>query len=55
MVDHAVALRGPLRTEVFKENTIGRRFYDRYGIVVVGEYLHEPSGALILKTAMPSA
>ena len=55
LVDHAVALKGPLRVEVFKENAIGRRFYERYGFVLVEEYLHQASGELSLKMAMPSA
>lgn len=55
LVDHAVALKGPLRVEVFKENAIGRRFYERYGFVFVEEYLHQASGELSLKMAMPSA
>lgn len=55
LVDHAVSLHGPLRVEVFKRNTIGRRFYDRYGFQFEAEYLHEPSGELTLKMAMPSA
>ena len=52
MVDHALALKGPLRVEVFKDNAIGRTFYDRNGFTLVEEYLHEPSGSLTLKMAM---
>lgn len=55
MVDHAVALKGPLRVEVFKRNSIGRRFYKRYGFVELEEYRHEPSGELTIKMAMPSS
>ena len=55
MVDHAAALKGPLRVEVFKENAIGRHFYECYGFVFVGEYRHEASGELTLKMAMPSS
>lgn len=54
MVDHALALKGPLRVEVFKENTVARPFYDRYGFVFEEEYLHEPSGAVTYKMAMPT-
>ena len=28
LVDHAVSLKGPLRVEVFEDNTLGRRFYE---------------------------
>ena len=55
LVDHAVSLKGPLRVEVFEKNTIGRRFYDRYGFLESGRYKHEPSGQVTIKMAMPSA
>lgn len=53
LVDHSVALKGPMRVEVFKRNAIGRPFYERYGFLLVKEYQHEGSGQLILKMAMP--
>lgn len=49
MVDHAVDLKGSLRVEVFERNTIGRRFYDRYGFDETGRYWHEASVELTLK------
>ena len=55
MVDHAFGLKGPLRVEVFRENTIGRAFYEKYGFVFVDEYLHEPSGAVTYRMAMKSS
>lgn len=55
MVDHAFALKGPLRVEVFKENAVGRPFYERYGFDFEEEYLHEPSGSVTLKMTMPSS
>ncbi len=55
MVDHVVGLKGPLRVEVFKDNKVGRPFYERYGFEFVEEYLHEQSGALTLKMTMPVA
>lgn len=54
MVDHAVDIKGPLRVEVFERNAIGRRFYERYGFVEVGQYRHEASGETTLKLALPS-
>ncbi len=54
MVDHAVDIKGPLRVEVFERNAIGRRFYERYGFVEVGQYRHEASGEMTLKLALPS-
>lgn len=55
LTDHAVALHGPLRVEVFAKNVIGRRFYDRYGFVENGRYVHEDSGEETIKMAMPTA
>ncbi len=54
LTDHAVAIHGPLRVEVFEKNAIGRRFYDRYGFVETERYVHEASGELSLKMSMPS-
>ena len=44
LMDHARDLRGNLELDVFKENRIGRAFYDRYGFKVIAEHLHEASG-----------
>lgn len=55
MVDHVVGLKGPLRVEVFKDNKIGRPFYERYGFEFVAEYLHKQSGAITVKMSMPGA
>lgn len=55
MVDHAFALKGPLRVEVFKDNEVGRPFYEKYGFVFNEEYLHEPSGAVTYRMAMQAS
>lgn len=55
MVDYMVELKGPLRVEVFKDNKVGRPFYERYGFEFVEEYLHEQSGAVTVKMSMPGA
>jgi putative acetyltransferase len=55
MVDHVVELKGPLHVEVFKDNKVGRPFYERYGFEFVGEYLHEQSGAVTVKMSMSGA
>jgi putative acetyltransferase len=53
MVDHVVEIKGPLRVEVFKDNKVGRPFYERYGFEFAEEYLHEQSGAVTVKMFMP--
>jgi len=35
-------------SEVFSENTIGNKFYARYGFVQIGEYLHQGTGKVML-------
>ena len=54
-VHHAVELKGPWRVEVFRKNTIGCRFYDRYGFFENGQYTHEPSGEVTIRMSMHSA
>ena len=54
LVDHAAAGTGCLRVEVFEKNRIGRRFYDRYGFVEVGRYLHDASGEMMMRLTLPS-
>jgi len=51
MVDLAVAEKGALKVDVFKENVIGRRFYDSYGFVGAAESRHEASGEVIIRMA----
>lgn len=55
LTDHAFALKGPLKVDVFRDNAIGRPFYERYGFRLVEEVLHEPSGQITCKMAMPGA
>ena len=44
LMDHAANLRGDLFLDVFEENTIGRRFYDRYGFQFARKHIHKQSG-----------
>ncbi len=55
MVDHVVAIKGPLSVEVFKDNKIGLPFYERYGFAVTGEGLFEASGDETFRMAMPAS
>lgn len=52
MVDHVVAIKGPLTVEVFKDNKIGLPFYEQYGFAVTGEGMFEASGDETFKMAM---
>lgn len=51
MVDKAVAEKGALTVEVFRDNAIGRPFYEAYGFQYVDEYVHEASGQVTLRMA----
>jgi putative acetyltransferase len=55
MIDMAVAEKGPLKVDVFKENAAGRRFYEARGFHFTGEYLHEASGQVTLQMTMSPA
>lgn len=49
LMDKAQELHGDLEVEVFKENSIGRKFYTRYGFELLEEKLHEPTGQQLLR------
>ena len=49
LMDKARELRGELEVEVFKENAIGRAFYDKYGFEPVEEKVHEETGFELLR------
>ena len=54
LTDHARELKGALEVEVFRKNTIGRRFYDRYGFQPMAESVHEPTGEDVLRLRLPA-
>ena len=49
LMDHAASSRDSLFLDVFKQNSIGRRFYDRYGFRFQREHVHEQTGHLQLR------
>ncbi|GJM12630.1 MAG: acetyltransferase [Pseudohongiella sp.] len=49
LMDKARQIHGTLEVEVFKENAIGRKFYDRYGFEHLAESVHEPTQQKILR------
>lgn len=52
LMDHARGLRTRLELDVFKDNAIGRRFYDRYGFRLVEEHQHEGTGQWLLRLVL---
>ena len=49
LMDKAHELRGELEVEVFKDNTIGRKFYSSYGFTFMDESIHEQTGNALLR------
>ncbi|WP_239249408.1 GNAT family N-acetyltransferase [Candidatus Nitrotoga sp. M5] len=49
LMDKAQELHGDLEVEVFKENSIGLKFYSKYGFEQLEEKLHEPTGQQVLR------
>lgn len=49
MMDKAQELHGNLELEVFKKNSIGRKFYSKYGFELLEETAHEPTGEPVLR------
>ena len=49
LMDKASDLHQNLEVEVFKENTMGRNFYSKYGFTPIEEKIHEPTGQFIVR------
>ena len=49
LMDKAQELHGELEVEVFKENSIGRAFYSKYGFEQIEEKYHEPTEQIVLR------
>ncbi len=41
LMNHVAQLHEELEVEVFEENTIGRKFYKKYGFELIKEHVHE--------------
>lgn len=49
LMDKAYSLHTTLELDVFKENSIGRKFYARYGFAEIEETTHEQTGQQVLR------
>ena len=49
LMDQAQTIHGELEVEVFEENTIGRKFYDRYGFKFMEKKTNEATGNSALR------
>ena len=49
LMDWVAQFHAELEVEVFRENPIGRRFYDRYGFRTIKESVHEETGRDLLR------
>ena len=49
LMDHAASLHDDLFLDVFEDNAVGRRFYDRYGFKFEHKHLHEQSGQMQIR------
>ena len=49
LMDHAASLRAELFLDVFEDNAVGRRFYDRYGFQFEHKHVHEQTGHMQIR------
>ena len=49
LMDYAASLRDDLFLDVFEENDVGRRFYDRFGFKFQHKHVHEQSGHMQIR------
>ena len=49
LMDKAKEIHGTLEVQVFKDNSIGRKFYDRYGFKYLAESIHEATNQQVLR------
>ena len=49
LMNKARSIRDVLELDVFKDNLVGRKFYEKYGFSQVAEHLHEETGFMQLR------
>ena len=49
LMDKARSIRDVLELDVFEDNLVGRRFYEKYGLSRVDEHVHEETGFVQLR------
>jgi len=49
LMDKAQSLHASLEVEVFEENPIGRRFYEKYGFELLSRKVHDETGQALLR------
>lgn len=49
LVNHVKLFHEELEVEVFQNNKIGRPFYEKYGFVVIKEYIHDATNEKVLR------
>jgi len=49
LMDHVCQIHEEIEVEVFKDNKIGRAFYDKYGFKTTKEHVHEETKRVLLR------
>lgn len=49
LLDHVKQTRAFLTLEVFEENLVGRRFYEKYGFKKIGQGVNDATGQVVYK------
>lgn len=54
LMDITTQQHSTLVLDVFEKNSMGRRFYKRYGYREISEYVHEPTGQQVIRLSYTS-
>ncbi|MGB5392661.1 MAG: GNAT family N-acetyltransferase [Lutimonas sp.] len=49
LVNHIKQFHKELEVEVFEQNKIGKPFYEKFGFIVINEYVHEQTNQKVLR------